>query len=156
MKLSEEKVLRDNIRYLIRYVKQKRLNEEQEMRKLVRKLIKYELIQEKAGAAIHGKLQRLGLCSPARRYWVPDLEICYEKKSTARVNLFLGVMELFSYFSGDHITQTCTAKKESSKLIDFEKLEQSIKTISLEELLDVYPKMLKGETSGRHIIDLNK
>jgi len=41
-------------------------------------------------------------------------------------------------------------------LIDFEKLEQSIKTISLEELLDVYPKMLKGETSGRHIIDLNK
>ena len=45
---------------------------------------------------------------------------------------------------------------EASKLIDFEKLEQSIKTISLEELLDVYPKMLKGETSGRHIIDLNK
>jgi len=45
---------------------------------------------------------------------------------------------------------------EVSKLIDFEKLEQSIKTISLEELLDVYPKMLKGETSGRYIIDLNK
>ena len=45
---------------------------------------------------------------------------------------------------------------EASKLIDFEKLEQSIKTISLEELLNVYPKMLKGETSGRHIIDLNK
>jgi alcohol dehydrogenase/acrylyl-CoA reductase (NADPH) len=45
---------------------------------------------------------------------------------------------------------------EASKLIDFEKLDQSIKTISLEELLDVYPKMLKGETSGRHIIDLNK
>ncbi|MDC0152779.1 oxidoreductase [Candidatus Pelagibacter sp.] len=45
---------------------------------------------------------------------------------------------------------------EVSKLIDFEKLEQSIKTISLEELLDVYPKMLKGETSGRYIINLNK
>ena len=45
---------------------------------------------------------------------------------------------------------------EATKLIDFEKLEQSIKTISLEELLDVYPKMLKGETSGRYIIDLNK
>ena len=45
---------------------------------------------------------------------------------------------------------------EASKLIDFEKLDQSIKTISLEELLDVYHKMLKGETSGRHIIDLNK
>ena len=45
---------------------------------------------------------------------------------------------------------------EASKLIDFEKLKQSIKMISLEELLDVYPKMLKGETSGRYIIDLNK
>ncbi len=45
---------------------------------------------------------------------------------------------------------------EVSKLIDFEKLNQSIKTISLEKLLDVYSKMLKGETSGRYIIDLNK
>ena len=45
---------------------------------------------------------------------------------------------------------------EVNKLIDFEKLNQSIKTISLEELLDIYPKMLKGETSGRYIIDLNK
>jgi len=45
---------------------------------------------------------------------------------------------------------------EASKLIDFEKLDKSIKTIGLEELLDVYSKMLKGETSGRYIIDLNK
>ena len=35
-------------------------------------------------------------------------------------------------------------------------LNKLIKTISLEELLDVYPKMLKGETSGRYIVDLNK
>ena len=46
--------------------------------------------------------------------------------------------------------------KEASKLIDFEKIEQSVKIISLEELLDVYPRMLKGETSGRYIINLNK
>ena len=46
--------------------------------------------------------------------------------------------------------------REAGKLIDFNKLDQSIKTISLEELLDIYPKMLKGETSGRYIIDLNK
>ena len=45
---------------------------------------------------------------------------------------------------------------EASKLIDFEKLNKSIKIIGLEELLDVYSKMLKGETSGRYIIDLNK
>ena len=46
--------------------------------------------------------------------------------------------------------------REAIKLIDFNKLDQSIKIISLEELLDIYPKMLKGETSGRYIIDLNK
>ena len=45
---------------------------------------------------------------------------------------------------------------EASKLIDFEMLGKSIKEISLEELIDVYPKMLKGETSGRYIINLEK
>ena len=45
---------------------------------------------------------------------------------------------------------------EASKLIDFELLGKSIKEISLNELIDVYPKMLKGETSGRYIIDLEK
>ena len=45
---------------------------------------------------------------------------------------------------------------EASKLIDFEKLDKSIKIIGLEELLDVFSKMLNGETSGRYIVDLNK
>ena len=45
---------------------------------------------------------------------------------------------------------------EASKLIDFELLGKSIKEISLEELIGVYPKMLKGETSGRYIINLEK
>jgi len=45
---------------------------------------------------------------------------------------------------------------EASKLIDFELLGKSIKEISLDELTEVYTKMLKGETSGRHIINLNK
>ena len=45
---------------------------------------------------------------------------------------------------------------EASKLIDFELLGKSIKEITLEELIDVYPKMLKGETSGRYIINLEK
>ncbi len=45
---------------------------------------------------------------------------------------------------------------EAKDLIDFEKLEKSIKIISLDNLMDIYPKMLKGETSGRYIIDLNK
>jgi len=45
---------------------------------------------------------------------------------------------------------------EVAKLINFDLLSQSIKEISLDGLLDVYPKMLKGETSGRYIVDLNK
>ena len=45
---------------------------------------------------------------------------------------------------------------EVKSLIDFEQLEKSIKTVSLEGLIDIYPKMLKGETSGRYIVDLNK
>ena len=44
---------------------------------------------------------------------------------------------------------------EASNLIDFELLNKSIKEIKLDDLLDIYPKMLKGETSGRYIVDLN-
>ena len=45
---------------------------------------------------------------------------------------------------------------EASKLIDFELLEKSILTVRLEELLETYPKILKGEISGRVLVDLNK
>ena len=45
---------------------------------------------------------------------------------------------------------------EAGKLIDFKILEKSIKEIKLEEVIDIFPKMLKGETSGRYIINLKK
>ena len=45
---------------------------------------------------------------------------------------------------------------EAINLIDFELLSKSIKEIKLEDLIDVYPKMLKGQTSGRYIINLCK
>jgi len=45
---------------------------------------------------------------------------------------------------------------ETSNLIDFDLLGKSIKEINLENLLEVFPKMLKGETSGRYIVDVNK
>ncbi len=45
---------------------------------------------------------------------------------------------------------------EASKLVDFELLGKSIKEISLEEVNNVYSKMLNGKTSGRYIINLNK
>ena len=45
---------------------------------------------------------------------------------------------------------------EAAKLIDFDLLEKSVQTVSLEELIETYPKILKGEISGRVIVDLNK
>ncbi len=45
---------------------------------------------------------------------------------------------------------------EAAKLVDFEVLEKSIFTVSLDELLETYPKILKGEISGRVLVDLNK
>jgi len=40
--------------------------------------------------------------------------------------------------------------------IDFKLLEKSIKIVSLEELLNIFPDMLNGKTSGRILVDLNK
>ena len=40
--------------------------------------------------------------------------------------------------------------------IDFELLEKYTKTVDLEELLNIFPKILKGEIAGRVLVDLNK
>ena len=56
----------------------------------------------------------------------------------------------------------CTIKRrgfiweEAKNLIDFDLLEKSVLTVSLEELIETYPKILKGEISGRVLVDLNK
>tara|TARA_B100000686_G_scaffold324286_1_gene379810 strand:+ start:431 stop:1432 length:1002 start_codon:yes stop_codon:yes gene_type:complete len=43
-----------------------------------------------------------------------------------------------------------------SKLIDFKILEKNIKVVNLEELLNIFPNILKGEIAGRVLVDLNK
>ena len=45
---------------------------------------------------------------------------------------------------------------EASKLIDFDLIEKSVLTVSLEELVETYPKILKGEIAGRVLVDLSK
>jgi len=45
---------------------------------------------------------------------------------------------------------------EVSKLIDFELIDSSIKEVSLNELLGEFPKMLKGELTGRILVNPNK
>lgn len=41
-------------------------------------------------------------------------------------------------------------------LIDFKFLEKHTKTVNLEELLSIFPNILKGEIAGRVLVDLNK
>jgi len=43
-----------------------------------------------------------------------------------------------------------------SDLIDFKFLEQYTKIVNLEELLNIFPNILRGEISGRVLVDLNK
>ncbi len=43
-----------------------------------------------------------------------------------------------------------------SSLVDFNILNETVKVVSLKELIDIFPKMLKGETSGRIVVDVNK
>jgi len=42
-----------------------------------------------------------------------------------------------------------------SSLIDFNILNETVKIVSMTELLDIFPKMLKGQTSGRILVDVN-
>tara|TARA_B100000959_G_scaffold163167_1_gene171035 strand:+ start:1363 stop:2364 length:1002 start_codon:yes stop_codon:yes gene_type:complete len=42
------------------------------------------------------------------------------------------------------------------KLIDFKILEEITKTVNLEELLNIYGDILKGQIAGRILVDLNK
>ena len=45
---------------------------------------------------------------------------------------------------------------EAEKLIDFNKLKSFTKDLSFTELLDIYPKLLEGQLSGRAIVNPNK
>ena len=45
---------------------------------------------------------------------------------------------------------------EASKLIDFSLIDNSIKEVSLKELLEIFPRILKGELSGRIVVNPNK
>ena len=58
--------------------------------------------------------------------------------------------------SGASIIRRVFVWNESSKLIDFEKLKSFTKELTFNELLDTYPKLLKGEYFGRAIVNPNK
>ena len=46
-------------------------------------------------------------------------------------------------------------KLKVSNFVDFKLLEKNVKKVNLEELINIFPEMLKGNTSGRILVDLN-
>jgi len=47
-------------------------------------------------------------------------------------------------------------KGENINIIDFTKVQGFTKELSFNELLETYPKLIKGEFSGRAILNTNK
>ena len=58
--------------------------------------------------------------------------------------------------SGSSIKRREFVWNEASKLIDYSKLKNITKELSFSELLDTYPKLLKGELFGRAVVNPNK
>ena len=58
--------------------------------------------------------------------------------------------------SGASIKRREFVWNEAAKLIDFSKLQSLTKELSFTELLETYPKLLKGEYFGRAIVNPNK
>ena len=58
--------------------------------------------------------------------------------------------------SGSSIKRREFIWNEAAKLIDFSKVQTFTKELTLNELLETYPKLLKGEFSGRAIINTHK
>ena len=58
--------------------------------------------------------------------------------------------------SGSSIKRRKFVWNEAAKLIDFTKLQSLTKELSFTELLETYPKLLKGEYFGRAIVNPNK
>ena len=55
--------------------------------------------------------------------------------------------------SGSSIRRREFVWNEAAKLIDFSKLKSLTKELSFTELLETYPKLLKGEYFGRAIVN---
>jgi len=58
--------------------------------------------------------------------------------------------------SGSSIKRREFIWNEAPNLIDFEKLKSFTKELSFNDLLETYPKLLKGEFFGRAVVNPNK
>ena len=58
--------------------------------------------------------------------------------------------------SGSSLRRREFVWSEAAKLVDFSKVQSFTKELSFNELLETYPKLLKGEFFGRAIVNPNK
>tara|TARA_A100001011_G_scaffold383713_1_gene455291 strand:- start:134 stop:1135 length:1002 start_codon:yes stop_codon:yes gene_type:complete len=58
--------------------------------------------------------------------------------------------------SGSSLKRREFVWSQAAKLIDFSKVQEFTKELSFNDLLETYPKLLKGEFSGRAIVNTNK
>ena len=42
------------------------------------------------------------------------------------------------------------------RLVDFTVLNEFVQEVSMDELMNIFPKILKGQISGRIVVDVNK
>ena len=47
-------------------------------------------------------------------------------------------------------------RSQVERLVDFKVLAEIVQVVNMEELINIFPKMLKGQTSGRTVVDVNK
>ena len=83
---KEEKLLRENIQTVIKFVKQKRLNEENELRKIIRSMLDYEMLNE-AGVAdtdpTPNKSTGINVLEDLLKKIIPVLEVDYKILTTS-------------------------------------------------------------------------
>ena len=82
----EEKVLRENIRHMIRHVKQKKLNEEDDLRNVIRKFVDHEIYLMEASvpdvSPTPNKSTGINVLEELLKKIIPVLEVDYKSLTT--------------------------------------------------------------------------
>jgi hypothetical protein len=132
MNLREEKELRNTIKHLIRHVKQKRLNEEQELRAIVRSMIDYELdaLEEKQTADVDpapNKSTGINVLEDLLKKIVPVLEDDYkllttdtEQRQSFRSHIVKAVVDTLTPVETNNEAEPASADVALEEVIDIE------------------------------------
>ena len=132
MNLTEEKELRNTIKHLIRHVKQKKLNEEQELRAIVRSMIDYEIdtLEEKQTADVDpapNKSTGINVLEDLLKKIVPVLEDDYkllttdnEQRQSFRSHIVKAVVDTLTPVETNNEAEPASADVALEEVIDIE------------------------------------